>query len=85
MNSKEFIQAIGEGKTLTLKTDKGHTNIRRSEDGKGILFTGVGITVKARISERDILGHSIFLTVNDGSEYGICVGVVCTESWEVLE
>lgn len=85
MNSKEFIQAIGEGKTLTLKTDKGYTTIYRSSDGKGVVYSAVGITVKAEITERDILGYSIFLTVNNGSEFGICVGVVYTESWEVLE
>ncbi len=85
MNSKEFIQAIGEGKTLTPRTDKGHTIIRRSSNGKGITYSTIGIDVVARITERDTLENSIFLTVDDGSKFGICVGVVYTESWEVLE
>ena len=86
MNSKEFIQALDEGKTLVSIQDRYVTARKLVGDRQMIINNDtVGLHLIGNYSERDTTEDLVFLSKDDGTPYGIAFGFVNTEKWEVNE
>lgn len=86
MNSKEFIQALEEGKTLVSIQDRYVTAEKLSESTKVMINNPTtGVHIVGNYSEKDSTETLVFLTVDNGSPYGIAIGFVNAEKWEVNE
>lgn len=85
MNSKEFIQELNEGKLLVAKNSK-CTTIRLIA-AETIIYNDDerGLHMLVNVAEWDVTSDLVFLRKNDGSKYGLAIGFVNAEKWEVSE
>lgn len=85
MNSKEFIQALDEGRTLVSIQDRYVTAEKLSNGQLMIDNPTTGIHIIGDYSEKDTTESLIFLSRDNGTPYGIAFGFVNAEKWEVNE
>ena len=86
MNSKEFIQALDEGKIL-VSIENRYVTARKLGDRRSVMidnpFTGVHLF--GNYSEKDTTEAFVFLSKSNGTPYGTQIGFVNAEKWEVNE
>lgn len=86
MNSKEFIQALDEGKTLVSIQDR-YVTAKKLSEGRQVMIDNptTGIHLIGDYSERDSTETLVFLSKKNDNPYGIAIGFVNAEKWEVNE
>lgn len=85
MNSKEFIQALDEGKILVSIEDRHVTAIKLTTRSVMINNDTTGVHLIGDYSERDSTEDLVFLTRKNGKEFGVAIGFVNAAKWEVKE
>ena len=86
MNSKEFIQALDEGKTLVSIQDRFVTAKKLAENRQVIIHNDTaGVHIIGNYSEKDSTETLVFLSRDNGTTYGIAFGFVNAMDWEVFE
>ena len=85
MNSKEFIQELYEGKLLVAENSRCASIRMIAKDT--ILYNDDerGLHLIANVAEWDVTSDLVFLRKNEGSKYGLAIGFVNAEKWEVFE
>lgn len=86
MNSKEFIQALDEGKTLVSIQDR-YVTAKKLTESRQLMIDNptTGVHLIGNYSERDSTESLVFLSRNNGTPYGTAIGFVNAEKWEVNE
>lgn len=86
MNSKDFIQALDEGKTLVSIKDR-YTTAKKLVGERQMIINNdtAGLHLIGNYSERDTTENLVFLSKDDGTPYGIAFGFVDAMDWEVNE
>ena len=86
MNSKDFIQALDEEKTLVSIQDR-YVTARKLTEGRQVMIDNptTGVHLIGNYSERDTTEDLVFLSRDDGTIFGIAIGFVNAEKWEVNE
>ena len=86
MNSKEFIQALDEGKTLVSIQDRFVTAKKLAENRQVMIDNPTtGVYIIGNYREWDTTETLVFLSRDNGTHYGIPIGFVNTKKWEVNE
>lgn len=87
MNSKEFIQALDEGKILVSIEDR-HATARRLNRGiRSMMIDNdtTGVHMIGNYEEWDTTEDLVFIKRENGTPYGIAIGFVNASKWEVKE
>lgn len=86
MNSKEFIQALDEGKTLVSIQDRYVTAKKLAESRQLMIHNDTtGVHIIGNYSEKDCTESLVFLSRDNGTPYGTSIGFVNATKWEVNE
>ena len=86
MNSKEFIQALDDGKILVSIQDR-HATARKLNDSRSVMIDNdtTGVHMIGSYTEWDTTEDLVFLTRENGKEFGTAIGFVNAAKWEVKE
>ena len=86
MNSKEFIQALDEGKTLVSIQDR-YVTAKKLTENRQVMIDNptTGVHLIGNYSEKDSTETLVFLSRDNGTPYGTAIGFVNAEKWEVKE
>ena len=85
MNSKEFIQELNEGKLLVAKNSKCTTIRLIAKETISYDDDERGLHMIVNVAEWDVTSDLIFFRKDDGSKFGLPIGFVNAEKWEVFE
>ena len=85
MNSKEFIKALDDGKILVSIQDRHVTAFKLTTRSVMINNDTTGVHLIGDYTERDTTKDLVFLTRENGKEFGIAIGFVNAAKWEVKE
>ena len=87
MNSKEFIQALDEGKTLVSIQDRYVTAKKLSVGIRQVMIDNptTGVHLVGNYRNWDTTENLVFLSRENDTPYGIPIGFVNAEKWEVNE
>ena len=85
MDSKEFIQELNEGKLLVAKNSKCTTIRMIAKDTIIYNDDERGLDMVVNIAEWDVTSDLVFFRKDDGSKYGLAIGFINAEKWEVFE
>ncbi len=86
MNSKEFIQALDDGKILVSIQDR-HATARKLNDGRSVMIDNdsTGVHMIGSYTEWDTTEDLVFIKRDNGTPYGVAIGFVNASKWEVKE
>ncbi len=86
MNSKEFIKALDDGKILVSIQDR-HVTAIKLTTSRSVMINNdtTGVHLIGDYSERDTTEDLVFLTRENGKEFGVAIGFVNAAKWEVNE
>lgn len=85
MNSKEFIKALDDGKILVSIQDRHVTAFKLTTRSVMIDNDTTGVHLIGDYTERDTTEDLVFLTRENGKEFGVAIGFVNAAKWEVKE